>query len=124
MSVRKLEILQWFGLLGGALVWTAQHVVGYGITEAECGAGGLHWGIQNDVWQGALTAAAVACVVAAELAAITVIVATRRSSYESPPPPGRVRFFAIAAAVANVIFLMIILLDGFAAILNVTCRQG
>jgi hypothetical protein len=124
MSLRKLEILQWFGLLGGALVWTAQHVVGYGITEAECSAGGLHWGIQNDIWQGALMAAAAACVVAAELAAITVIFATRRSSYESPPPPGRVRFFAIAAAAANVIFLMIILLDGFAAILNVTCRQG
>ncbi len=124
MSLRKLEILQWVGLLGGALVWAAQHVLGYGITEAECGAGGLHWGIQNDVWQGALMAAAAACVVAAELAAISVIVATRRSSYESPPVPGRVRFFAIAAAAANVIFLMIILLDGFAAILNVTCRQG
>ena len=124
MSLRKLEILQWVGLLGGALVWAAQHVVGYGITEAECGAGGLHWGIQNDVWQGALMAAAASFVVAAELAAITVIVATRRSSYESPPAPGRVRFFAIAAAAANVIFRMIILLDGFAAILNVTCRQG
>jgi hypothetical protein len=124
MSIRKLEILQWGGLLGGALVWAAQHVVGYGITEAECGAGGLHWGIQNDLWQGALMAAAAACVVAAELAAITVILATRRSSYESPPPPGRVRFLAIAAAAANVIFLVIILLDGFAAILNVTCRQG
>jgi hypothetical protein len=124
MSLRRLEILQWFGLLAGALVWAAQHVIGYGITEAECGAGGLHWGVQNDVWQGALMGAAVACVVAAELAAITVIVATSSSSYESPPAPGRVRFFAIAAAAANVIFLMIILLDGFAAILNVTCRQG
>jgi len=124
LSLRKLEILQWVGLLGGALVWAAQHVLGYGITEAECGAGGLHWGIQNDLWQGALMAAAAGCVVVAELAAITVIVATRRSSYESPPAPGRVRFFAIAAAAANVIFLMIILLDGFAAILNVTCRQG
>jgi len=124
MSVRRLEILQWVGLLGGALVWAAAHVVGFGITEAECGAGGLHWGIQNDVWQGALLVAAVAFVVAAELAAVTVIVATRRTSYESPPVPGRVRFFAIAAATANVIFLMIILLDGFAAILNVTCRQG
>jgi hypothetical protein len=124
LSLRRLEILQWFGLLAGALVWAAQHVVGFGITEAECNSGGLHWGIQNNVWQGALAAAAVAFVVAAELAAIAVIVATSRSSYESPPPPGRVRFFAIAAATANVIFLMIILLDGFAVILNVTCRQG
>ena len=124
MSLRKLEILQWVGLLGGALVWAAMHVVGYGITEAECGAGGLHWGIENDVWQGALTVAAVVLVAVAELAAIAVIVATRRGSYESPPAPGRVRFFAIAAAAANVIFLMIIVLDGLAAIFNVTCRQG
>jgi hypothetical protein len=124
MSLRKLEILQWVGLLAGALVWAAQHVVGYGITEAECNTGGLHWGIHNDVWQGVLAATAAALVLAAELAAITVIVATRRGSYESPPAPGRVRFFAIAAAAANVIFLMIIVLDGLAAILNVTCRQG
>ena len=124
MSVRKLEILQWFGLLGGALVWAAAHVLGYGLTEAECGAGGLHWGINNDVWQGALLVAAASFVLAAELAAITVLLATRRGSYESPPAPGRIRFFAIAAAAANVIFLMIIVLDGLAAILNVTCRQG
>ena len=124
MSLRRLEILQWFGLLAGALVWAAQHVVGFGITEAECNSAGLHWGIENSVWQGALMAAAAGFVIAAELAALAVIAATSRSSYESPPPPGRVRFFAIAAATANVIFLMIILLDGFAAIFNVTCRQG
>ena len=124
MSLRRLEILQWVGLLMGALVWTGQHVVGYGVTEAECGAGGLHWGISNTVWQGALLGAAVAFVLAAELAALAVIAATRESSYESPPPSGRVRFLAIAAATANVIFLVIIVLDGFASIFNVACRQG
>ena len=124
MSLRKLEILQWVGLLAGALVWAAQHVVGFGITEAECNSGGLHWGIDNTVWQGALLVAAAACVVVAEAAAVTVLVATRQGSYESPPAPGRVRFFAIAAAAANVIFLMIIVLDGLASIFNVTCRQG
>jgi hypothetical protein len=124
MSLRRLEILQWFGLLAGALVWTAQHVVGYGITEAECGAGGLHWGISNDVWEGTLMGAALVCVLAAELASLAVIRATRSSSYESPPPPGRIRFFAIAAAAANLIFLVVILLDGVASLVNVACRQG
>jgi hypothetical protein len=124
MSLRRLEILQWFGLLAGALVWAAQHVVGYGITEAECGAGGAHWGIHNDVWQGALMGAALALVLLAELAAIAVILATRDGSYEGPPPPGRLRFFAIAAAAANFIFLVIILLDGLASLVNVACRQG
>ena len=124
MSLRRLEILQWVGLMAGALVWTAQHVVGYGITEAECSRGGMHWGISNGVWQGALLGAAAACVLAAELAALAVVVQTRRSSYESPPPPGRVRFFAIAAATANLIFLTIIVLDGLASILNIACRQA
>ena len=47
---------------------------------------------------------------------------TRSLSYESEPAPGRIRFFAIAAMVANVIFLLIVLLDGFASIFSVECR--
>ncbi len=124
MSLRRLEILQWVGLLAGALVWTGQHVVGYGITEAECSRGGMHWGIENDVWQGALLGAAVAFVLVAELAALAVVFSTRRWSYEDAPPPGRVRFFAIAAVTANLIFLTIMLLDGLAAIFDIACRQG
>jgi hypothetical protein len=124
MSLRRLEILQWFGLLAGALVWTGQHVVGYGITEAECSRGGMHWGISNDVWQAALLGAAALLVVAAEAAAVAVVVRTRETSYESPPAPGRIRFFAIAAVAANLIFLTIMLLDGLAAIFDVACRQG
>jgi hypothetical protein len=121
-----LEILQWTGLLLGALTWTAQHVVGYGVTVAKCGEDGerAHFGINNTVWQGSMMGVAVALVLTAELAALAVLFATRKASYESPPATGRIRFFAIAAAAANVIFLMIILLDGSASILNVTCRQG
>jgi hypothetical protein len=119
-----LEILQWTGLLLGALVWTGQHVVGFGVTQAECGSGGARWGISNTVWQGSLMGAAATFVVLAELAAIAVFLGTERASYESPPPPGRIRFFAIAAMVANLLFLGIILLDGFGSIFNITCRQG
>ncbi len=124
MNLRRLEILQWVGLLAGALVWTAQHVVGYGITEAECSRGGMHWGISNDAWQGALLATSALLVMAAGAAALAVVYLTRDSSYESPPAPGRVRFFAIAAVAANLIFLTIMLLDGLAAIFNVACRQS
>ena len=124
MSLRRLEILQWVGLLAGALVWTGQHVVGYGITEAECSRGGMHWGITNDVWQGVLLGAAALLVLAAEAAAVAVVYRTRESSYESPPASGRIRFFAIAAVAANLIFLTIMLLDGLAAIFNIACRQG
>lgn len=124
MSRRRLEILQWVGLLAGGLVWTAQHVVGYGVTEAACGVGSAQFGISHDVWQASLMAVAVVVILGAEAAALAVFLATRSSSYEAEPPQGRIRFFAIAAMTANAIFLMIVLLDGFAAIFNVECRQS
>jgi hypothetical protein len=124
MTLRTLGMLQWFGLLAGGVVWFAQHVLGFGITQAECNVGGMHWGIANDLWQGALMGATAAVIVAASLAAAVVIHATRTTSYESEPPLGRIRMLAVAALVATVIFLMIVLLDGFASIFNVECRQG
>jgi hypothetical protein len=124
MTVRRLGILQWLGLLAGAAVWAAQHILGFGITQAECGLGGRHWGISNDVWQGALMGAASLVVAAAAAASISVIVRTQGTSYEEEPPIARMRFLAIAAVVGNAIFLMIILLDGFASIFNVACRQA
>jgi len=124
MTIRSLNALQWIGLLVGAAVWWAQHIVGLGITQAECSVGGAHWGISNDVWEGSLMGAAAVAVAFAELASIAVLRATRSTSYEDEPPLSRIRFFAITASAANLIFLMIILLDGFASIFNVACRQG
>jgi hypothetical protein len=124
MTVRRLAAFQWLGLLLGAFVWFAQHVVGFGITQAECSAAGVRWGIGNDVWQAALLAASALLIAAAEGAAILVFLRTRESSYEAEPPTSRIRFFAIAAMVANAIFLMIVLLDGLASIVDVVCRQG
>jgi hypothetical protein len=122
---RRLGILQWLGLLVGAAIWGLQHVVGFGITQARCGANGTEWGIGNDVWQAALLGASALFILAAEAAAVLVVVRTRGTSYEKDdPPPGRIRFFAISAVAANVIFLMIVLLDGLASIFDVACRQG
>jgi hypothetical protein len=124
MTLRRLAILQWLGLFVGAFAWSAQHVIGFGITQAECGAGGAGWGIGNDVWQGALMGASALCVVLALAASTVVVFATRWTSYRSEPPPSRIRFFGMAAMLANLLFLFIILLDGFASIYNVTCRQS
>ena len=124
MRRRRLEILQWLGLLAGALVWAAQHVVGYGVTEAQCNTGGMHFGIDNDLWQALLMAVAAVAIIGAEAAAVAVFFATRPTSYEAEPPPSRIRFFAIAAMVANVLFLMIVLLNGVGSIVNIDCRQS
>jgi len=124
MTLRRLGALQWIGLLGGAVVWAAQHLIGYGVTQAECSVGGARWGIENDVWQAALLGVSLALVLTAAVAATLVVRATQDTTYEEEPPVSRMRFFAIAALVANLIFGLIIILDGAASIAGATCRQS
>jgi hypothetical protein len=122
MSLRRLGTLQWLGLLAGAGAWTAQFLTGYWVTETRC-RGGVR--VSNDAWQAALMAAGVVCVLAAEAAAIAVLRRTRGASYAADGAPlGRIRFFAIAAAVANAVFLMIVLLSGLGALAGAVCRQA
>lgn len=122
--MRRLEVLQWVGLLAGAGVWAAAHVVGYGVTEAHCSSGGANWGIHFDLWEGLVTGLAWVLTLGAGGAAVAVIVLTRGSSYEDAPPVGRMRFFAIAALAANVIFIVALLLYALGSVFNVACRQA
>jgi hypothetical protein len=133
MSLRRLAILQWVGLLAGALVWTTAHLAGIGINQAACNAGSANWTIEHDVWQGTLAAVAIAFVIGAEACAILAFLGTRGAEFGDGPPeegwagarkPTRIHFFSVASIVANAIFLMIILLDGVANIVDVACRQG
>lgn len=124
MSVRALSVLQWFGVFGAALAWAGQHIVGYGITEAECSSGGRSFGIGNDVWQISLMAATAAVILASEAAAIVVYRQTREVEEMAAPPLGRLHFFATAAIVSNVLFFGIVMLDGFASIFDTLCRQS
>ncbi|HEY7017270.1 MAG TPA: hypothetical protein VH297_02290 [Gaiellaceae bacterium] len=121
---RRLEVLQWLGLLLGAATWAAVHVVGYGVTEAHCSSGGSSFGIQLHLWEGLALGLAEAVVLGSALAAAAVIRLTAYTSYESDAPVGRIRFFAIAALIANVLFAVMIALYAAGAIANVACRQG
>jgi hypothetical protein len=124
MTVRRLAALQWFGLLAGGAVWWAQHLIGLGITQAECAVGGRSWGIDNTTWQATTTAVSAVLILIALAAAIVVFLRTGDSSYDGVPPQGRIRFFAIAAMPVNVLMLMIVLLDGVASIVDSVCRPG
>jgi hypothetical protein len=122
--VRRLELLQWFGLLAGAAAWGVAHVFGYGLSEARCNSGSAGWNVALHGWTGALTGFAAAVTVCAALAAASVLVLTRGVSYEDDPPGGRLRFFAIAALIANVLFLVMVVLYAAGSIANDPCRQG
>jgi hypothetical protein len=124
VTLRRLAALQWIALLAGAGMWAAGFVAGWGITEAECRAGGARWGIENDPWQAVVMTLAALSAIAAGSAGIVVTLRTRGVSYSADPPLARIRFFAIAALVANLLFLMIVLLSGLSAIVNTVCRQA
>ena len=118
-----LELLQWYGLLGAALAWTAQLVLGYGVTVARCSTGG-DFGLPLDTWEILLVVAAGALALLGEAAAIAVFRATRTLEHDDPPPDGRRHFFASAAVVGKVLFLMIILLSGIGIIAHAPCHQS
>jgi hypothetical protein len=118
MSIRRLSVLQWIGVLVAPFVWATQHVIGYGIVTARCGDGRVtRLAPSNTVWELALLGVATLLIVGAEAAAIRVFVATRGEDAEE----SRLHFFATAAVVANVLFVTIIVLDGFSSALEKAC---
>jgi hypothetical protein len=134
MSLRRLGMVQWIGVVVAPLAWTGQHVVGYGVGQARCSVAGVRWGIGFDTWQLAILAAAGLLVVISEAAAVTVFLATRETNYgDGPPgegrwggavPYSRLHFFATAAMVANVLFLAVIFLDGLGSVFDSLCAQS
>jgi hypothetical protein len=121
---RRLEILQWYALLGGALAWTSLHVLGYFVSVARCSQAVGRWGVSAGLWTGLLTAAAAAAVLSAELAAVVVFRETRSVDRDAPGPTGRLHFFAVAALVGNVLFLLLVALDGLGTLYHLPCRQA
>lgn len=122
--VLNLEVLQWYGLLGAAIVWAAQFVLAFGSTVARCGAGG-NFGLPMGAWQVVLMIVAAGLALLAEAAAVTVFIETRSLEHDGPPPDGRRYFFASAAVIGNVLFLVIILLTGIGIVAHdPVCHQS
>jgi hypothetical protein len=118
------EFLQWFGLGGAALVWSAQLIVGFGTTIARCGPADAVFGLDLHDWELATMLAALALVLTAEAAAIVTVVRTWGAEYDGPPPEGRRHFFALAAMIGNLLFFGAILLSGIAVLSHEACRQA
>lgn len=119
---RGAELLQWFGLMGAGVVWAAQLVIGFGVTDAACGPAGTGWNIDVDAWQIVLMAVGVPLAALAEVAAVAVFRETRGLDHDDPPPWGRRHFFVVAAMLGNALFIVAILLSGIGAIYNGPCR--
>ena len=132
-TLRQLSVVQWIGVVVAPLAWTGQHVVGYGVGQARCEVGAA-WGIGFDAWQLAILLAAGLLILVSEAAAVAVFLATRETNYgDGPPgdgrwggrtPYARLHFFATAAMVANVLFLVMVLMDSLISTFAPLCVQS
>jgi hypothetical protein len=120
---RAVQLFQFVGFFVAPAAWFAQHLIGQAISQAGCSTADASWGVSNRAWQIALLAVACTLILLSEAAAVAAYRSTD-ASYESPPPEGRIRLIAIAAMTTNLIYLVIVLLDGVASIIDLACRQS
>jgi hypothetical protein len=121
---RRIELLQWFGLFGGAAAWTLDHGGLFALAVARCNPGSARWGIDDETWKIVLTVAFGLVAAAAEAAAALTWLRTRGTEEDDPPPLGRIHFFSLCAVAGNVLFLGAIVLDGIGSIYWHPCLQG
>lgn len=117
--MRRLEALQWFGLVGGPIAWAVEHVLGVSFVLARCDPVIAPISVRAAVL--AATGVAFAIVLAAEWAAWTAFSETRDVDWEGDPPRGRIHFLATAALAMEPIFLALVLLTGIGAAVHGGC---
>ena len=122
--MRHFELLQWFGLLGGAAAWALQHGTLFFLAAARCNPSGSRWALDITSWQIGVTVAAAVVALAAESAAVLTALRTRAVAEDGPPPLGRIHFFALAASAGNLLFLGAIMLDGIGSAWWSPCGQA
>jgi hypothetical protein len=124
MTRSRLEILQWFALFAGPLAWATEHAVGFYIGEAGCNIAGAQWSLDPAVWQIVLAVLVGLVVIAAWFAALVAFRETRSVDPYAPGPLGRIHFFAMAALLGNLLFFVIVVLDGFGSVHDLPCHQA
>jgi hypothetical protein len=123
MTLKRLELLQWFALFAGPWAWAAQHLLEFGVGNSDCAVAVARWNVPTTTLHVVLALLFGSIVVAAEAAAYLVLRGTSDVGEYDPGPYGRLRFFAQAALLGNVLFFMIVLLDVVGALTH-TCRQA
>ena len=123
--MRRAAFLQWIGLFVAPLAWIGQHLIGQGISQVSCSKANTTWGVSNTEWQIVLLVVAGLLILLSEGAAIAAFRATRsQGDHDSPPPIGRIQLISVASMCTNVLFLVIVVLDGTASIVDIACRQS
>ena len=120
----RASTLQWIGLFVAPFAWLGQHLIGQAASQASCSTANTVWGMSNTVWQICLLVVAGSLIVLSEAAAVLAFLRTREGDHESAPPLGRIQLVSVASMCTNFLFLVIVLLDGVASIVDIACRQS
>ena len=113
--------LQVYALFGAPLAWTAQLVLGYGLTEAACGPSGRAWDIPVDTWEAVILVLALATAAGSWATAAVLHRAVTRGGIDDPR--GRVKFLTTIGLVVGAIFVALILYTGTAVLSIEECRR-
>jgi hypothetical protein len=108
-------------VLAAPVAWAAQLVSGYSIEEGGCSAADASVaGVGVDHAAGAVSLAALGIALAGGLTAVLLL----RRRDERGDPRGSVHFLAGAAAMAAVVFAVLIVLGGIATVALDPCSAG
>jgi hypothetical protein len=113
--------VQVYALVGAPLAWTAQLVLGYGLTEAACGPAGRMWNIAVDTWESVIFGLALAVAAGGLASAAALHRAVMRGAIDDPN--GRVRFMTTIGLAVGAIFLALILYTGTGVLTVEECRR-
>jgi hypothetical protein len=122
MSVRRMNALVWFGVVGGAVAWATQFVLGMQLGLARCDSPNARFQIPIDAWAIALAASASVIVLLAELAAIAVFRATRNGG--ASVARERIHFLATLGLTVNPLVLAITVMGGVGVPVLSLCHQS
>jgi hypothetical protein len=114
----------WLGLFGAPVAWASSHVVGWGVSEANCEVVGRQWGINFDAWATVLLVLAVALALAGLAGSVLTYRSIRGTDKDAAPPAGRLWLLSISGLVLSPLLLMIILLTHVGALALSHCHQG
>ena len=121
---RRVEILMWLGLFGAPVAWAASHVVGWGVSEANCGVVGRQWGISYSTWVVVLGVLAATLAIVGIVGSVLAYREVKGTDKDAGPPAGRIWILSISGMVLGPLLLMIILLTGSGALILSQCHQG
>ena len=119
MIERRRSRVLWFGVGAPPLAWAIQLFAGWMLDEAHCGAGGMRWGIDDHLWQGVISACAIAAAAAGVASAVSSLLAVRGGGGDAR---GRAAFLALTSLSAGLVFLFLTVLTLVGVLWMEPCR--